>query len=514
MSDTPQPTEPMEPSRSSPPPAYEPPVSGGLTREEEEALAEVSMFDLAEAADETRAPASDAQAVTKVKIVQVHKDDVFVDFGGKAEGVIPRSQFKGTEDDEPTVGRVVDVVFDRFDRESNLQIFSREGAARVATWETMKPGLVVEGRVTGMNKGGLEVDLKGIRGFMPASQVDVDRMLDISLLIGQAVRCEVLEVSRRDKNVLLSRRKIQEAELAAAREALLKELAEGQLRRGVVRNVTEYGAFVDLGGVDGLLHVSDMSWSQVDKPSDIVSIGQSVDVTVLKMKKAEDGRLRISLGLKQSTPDPWERVESEYPVGTQLKARIARLAAFGAFAEVEEGVEALVPISEMSWGRIHRPKDVVSVGDIVDVVVIRLEREKRRMALSMKQASPDPWEGVQEQFADDAVVTGHVTKLADFGAFVELRPGVEGLVHVSELSEQHVRTPGDVLSVGQEVAVKVLGTDMEQRRIALSIKAIDAAPEDASGSPAAPAKAPKKRKKPLRGGISSEGGGLFDGLLG
>jgi small subunit ribosomal protein S1 len=506
----------VEPARTDTPEPASQPDPTGLTAEEQEALAGVSMFDLVEGTETSADPpaAEHADTVMRLKIVQVHGDDVFVDAGGKAEGVVPRSQFKGG-DDEPEIGRIIEVVFDRFDRESNIQIFSREGAARIASWESLKPGVVVEGRVTGMNKGGLEIDLKGIRGFMPASHCDVDRTLDISNLIGDAIECQVLEVDRRGKNVLVSRRKVQEAERVAARKALLEDLAEGQIRKGVVRNVTDYGAFVDLGGVDGLLHVSDMAWSPVEKPSDIVSQGQDIEVKVLKLKKGEDGKLRISLGLKQVQPDPWSDVESKYPVGTQLKARVIRLADFGAFAELEPGIDALIPVSEMSWGRVNRPKDAVSLGEMVDVVVLRLEPDKRRMALSMKQAAPDPWEGVTEEFPEDSIVTGRVTKVADFGAFVELRTGVEGLIHVSEMAEQHVRRPSDVVSAGQDVTVKVLGIDMEHRRIALSIKAT-LAPSDAqvAESQAQAQRQTKKRKKPLRGGYGSDDGGLFDGLLG
>ncbi len=512
MNDIPRPMESAIPADT--PSALDPDVSRGLdlTPEEEEALAEMSMFDVADTADPSSAPAEGAETVIRVKIVKVHRDDVFVELGGKAEGVVPRTQFKGGED-EPVEGRIIDVVFDRYDRESNLQIFSREGAARIASWESLKPGLVVEGRVSGMNKGGLEIDLKGIRGFMPASHCDVDRTFDISNLIGDVVRCQVLEVDRREKNVLVSRRKVQEAEFMAARKQLLTELAEGQLRQGVVRNVMDYGAFVDLGGVDGLLHVSDMSWSQVDKPGDVVHVGQRVDVKVLKIKQGEEGKLRISLGLKQAMPDPWANVERDFPVGTSLKARVVRLVDFGAFAEVTQGVEALIPVSEMSWGRVHRPKDLLSVGEMVDVVVIRLEPEKRRMALSMKQAAPDPWDGVAAEFPAEAVVTGRVTKTADFGAFVELRPGVEGLIHISELAEGHVRRPTDVVHPGQDVQVKILGVDMEHRRISLSIKALAAAPPAEAPPEVASTKPVKKRKKPLRGGYGTEGGGLFDGLL-
>ncbi len=429
-------------------------------------------------------------------VVGVSGPEVFLEFGVKCQGIVPRSQFGKKE--VLCAGRRVDVVVERYDGDSGLLIVARKGAVQRATWTNLKVGMLVEGRVTGLNKGGLEVDLKGIRAFMPASQVDAAPMRDISLLIGQTVQCEVIELDRRGKNVLLSRRKIIERELAEKREKLLSDLAVGQVRHAVVGNITDFGAFVDLGGIDGLVHIRDLSWGSVEKVTDVLSPGQEIEVKVLKVDRE---RGRISLGFKQAQPDPWTDVEERYPVGTQLKARVVRLANFGAFAEVETGVEGLIPISEMDWGRVTRPSDVASEGDIVDVTVIRMEPQKRRLALSIKQATPDPWEGVLESFAAQSLVKGRVTRLADFGAFVELTPGVEGLIHISELSDRRVKSCGEVVEVGQVVEVRVLGVDREHRRIGLSIRAVRAAPEPTAEE--APKKQPKKRKKPLRGGLAS-----------
>jgi small subunit ribosomal protein S1 len=269
----------------------------------------------------------------------------------------------------------------------------------------------------------------------------------------------------------------------------------------VVRNITDFGAFVDIGGIEGLLHISDLSWSTVEKVTDVLSTGQEIDVLVLKVDKE---RNRISLGYKQAQPDPWTSVGERYPEGTALKARVMRVADFGAFAELEPGVEGLIPLSEMGWNRVGRVSDRVSVGDMVDTVVIRVEPKKRRLALSMKQAQPDPWEGVLEGFTEQSLVKGRVTRLTDFGAFVEVAPGVEGLIHISELSDRRVKTCADILQEGQEVEARVLGVDVEKRRISLSIKQVkepaEALAGDAGSEPPPP---PKKRKKPLRGGLSS-----------
>ena len=476
-----------------------------IDREVAEAMAEMDATDLAEFSEGidtgTRGAVIEAESVEPGSeltgtVVGVSGEEVFLEFGVKCQGIIPRAQFGKKE--VLCAGRRVDVVVERYDRDSGLLIVARKGAVQRATWENLKAGMLVEGRVTGLNKGGLELDLKGIRAFMPASQVDAAPMKDISLLIGQTVRCEVIELDRRGKNVLLSRRRIIERELVEQREKLLNDLAVGQVRKAVVGNITDFGAFVDLGGIDGLVHIRDLSWGSVEKVTDVLSPGQEIEVKVLKVDRE---RGRISLGFKQAQPDPWAGVEERYPVGTQLKARVVRLASFGAFAEVETGVEGLIPISEMDWGRVARASDVASEGDMVDVTVIRVEPQKRRLALSIKQATPDPWEGVLESFEAQSLVKGRVTRLADFGAFVELAPGVEGLIHISELADRRVKSCGEVVEVGQVIEVRVLGVDREHRRIGLSIRAVREAPEQTADE--APKKQPKKRKKPLRGGLAS-----------
>jgi small subunit ribosomal protein S1 len=444
----------------------------------------------------------DQEGVLTGRIVGVHGDDVFIDVGGRAEGICPLEQF----DSVPQVGGTVEVTIERIDPETGTQILSRKGAILAASWASLRRGAIVEGRVTGMNKGGLELDLNGIRAFMPASQCDVHRMRDVSVLIGERLVCEVTEVDRRDENVLVSRRRLQEREIAESRDRLMTELAEGQIRTGIVGNVTDFGAFVDLGGVDGLIHISNLSHAHVEKTGDVVQPGQRVEVKVLKINR-ETGK--IALGLKQAQADPWATVLEKYPVGTHLHARVIRMADFGAFVEIEPGVDALIPISEMSWiKRVRHPSEILSEGQVVSASVLKVDVEKRRISLSLKQLETDPWAGVDAEFPANSVVLGRVARTTDFGAFVELRAGVEGLVHISEMSDSHVRRASDVAKPGDEVKVKILGVDMEARKISLSMKqaseAYAGAPGESGG--VADAKKDKKRKKPLRGGLSTDNG--------
>lgn len=477
-----------------------------IDREVAEAMGSMDPQDMAELCGEVASgdPGGSSDSVepgSKLTgtVVGVSENEVYLEFGPKTQGVVSKSQFGKKEVLDR--GRRVDVTVERYDPEADLLIVNREGAPQRATWSNLSVGAIVEGRVTGMNKGGLELDLKGIRAFMPASQADVIPMKDISVFLNETLRCEVIELDRRSRNVLVSRRKILEREAAEVKEKLKAELAEGQVRKGIVGTITEYGAFIDLGGIDGLAHIRDLSWGTIDQVADVLTPGEEVEVKILRI---DHERERISLGVKQCQPDPWATVAEKYPEGTALKVRVMRLAGFGAFAELELGVEGLIPISEMSWSRVNTPSDVVSAGDMVDAVVIRFEPQKRRIALSMKRAQKDPWEGVLETFEERSLVQGRVTRLADFGVFVELVPGVEGLIHISELADRRVKSCAEVVQAGQEVEARVLGVDLENRRISLSIKAVTTPVESETGvREEAPPKIAKKRKKPLRGGLAS-----------
>ena len=480
--------------------------SGGddlVAREVEAAMADMGPEDLAELTGAVRPQqAGDASPGSRClgKIVGIYGDDVFIDLGGKTQAIAPRSHFG--KEEVLDIGRQVEVIVERFDPDSGCLAVSRDGAVREARWDSMKVGDLVEGRVTGMNKGGLEINLKGIRAFMPASQVDLLHVKDISIFLGQVFTSEIIELDRRDRNVLLSRKRVQAREQADRGQKLLEELAEGQVRKGVVGNLTDFGAFVDLGGLDGLIHISDLSYKHQGKVGDVVQVGQEVEVKVLKVDKA---RGRISLGLKQVQPDPWADVEQKYPLGSQVTVRVLRLERFGAFVELEEGVDGLIPLSELSWRRIGRASAVLEVGQMVKAAVIRADGKERKIALSVKQIEADPWAGVYDSFARGTTHAGKVTKCEKFGAFVELAPGVEGLVHISELSDQRVKTCEDVVQPGEEVQVRVLEVDTEARRISLSIRALKSAegPADAEGQPQEAGQPKKKRKRPLRGGLTS-----------
>jgi len=444
-------------------------------------------------------PPAEGKGTRRGRVMRVTPDDVFVDFGGKTLGIAPYEQF----DEEPKVGDEMEFYVERYDPAEGLLILNRKGATQTnVTWENLEEGQIVEATVTGTNKGGLELDVKGMRAFMPAGQVELYHVPDFEGYVGQKLQAEVMQFERGAKNLVLSRRNILEREKEAAKEKLMAELAEGQVRRGTVRSIMDFGAFVDLGGVDGLLHVSEMSFRRGVKPSELVKIGDVVDVKILKIDR-EAGKL--SLSLKQARGiDPWADALTRYAPGTVVTGRVTKVESFGAFIEVEEGIEGLLPVSEMSWQRIRHPSDVVKVGDTIKLVVLSVDPAARRMSFSLKQAGPDPWATVEERYAVDMIVDGHVTRTADFGAFVELEPGLEGLVHISELAGQRVASVGSVAKPGQEVRVRVLEVDKEARRMSLSIRRVAELERPASSTEAAPAAAApaqKKKKQQLRGGL-------------
>jgi small subunit ribosomal protein S1 len=476
------------------------PDADAIDREVEDALGGMSIEDIiaAPTPPEKRAEPA-ARGMRRGRVISVDKDEVFVDFGSKSQGVAPTSQFEN----EPKVGDEMEFHVDRFDREDGLLILTLKGAvAQNVNWENLEIGQIVEGTVTGMNKGGLEVQVKGMRAFMPSGQVDVVFHKDISIFLGQKITAEVMQFDREKKDLVVSRRNILEREKEAARQKLLAELAEGQVRRGTVRSVMDFGAFVDLGGVDGLLHVSEISHRRIRNPHELLKEGDVVDVKILKIDR-EAGRM--SLSLKQTRDDPWVNVGDKYAVGTPVTARVAKIENFGAFLEVEEGIEGLLPISEISWQRINKVADVLAEGQTVKVVVLSLDPATRRMSFSLKQAGGDPWARVGEKYYLDQVIEGKVTRTAEFGAFVELEPGLEGLVHISELARERVRSVADVVKPGQDVKVRILDIDPEKRRIGLSIRRADVPVVEATAAataaaPAAPA-GPKKKRPVLRGGL-------------
>jgi len=480
------------------------PLDAALQRELDEALGGMSIEEMLDAEQPAPDRPGKAPGVRVGKVIDIQRDDIFVDFGGKSQGVLQAVQFG--DDPLPGIGDEVEVVVERYDESEGLLILSREGAVVAATWGSIQPGQVVEAFVTGANTGGLELKFNGIRGFMPMSMIDIGRIEDTSPYMQTKMMCEIIEIDRRRKSVTLSRRKVLEAQAAEMRQQVLGELAEGKVVPGTVRSIMPYGAFVDLGGVDGLLHVSDMSYSRVEKPEDVVHVGQKVEVMILKLDREND---RISLGLKQVQPDPWTAAAEKWPEGELVSGRVTRLADFGAFVELEPGVEGLVPISEMSFEkRIKHPSEVIKEGDTPQLRVLKVDPQRKRISLSIKRVGDDPWVGASVRWPVDSVAEGVVTRFESFGAFVELAPGVEGLVHVSEVSEHRVRHASEALRDGQLVQAKVLSVDEAQRRISLSVKALRTDPNftgeglgDDGASQAQATKPAKKRKTPLRGGL-------------
>ena len=445
-------------------------------------------------------PDEDARGRISGRIVSINGPDVFVDIGSKSEGVIPLDEFE--PDEPPSVGQALNLVPQGFDRDSGLMRLSLREVKVQADLESLRIGDVVKGRVTGSNIGGLELRVHGLHGFMPMSQVDLVRHEDFAPFIGHWLECEVTEIDRRGKKLVLSRRRVLERQREEERQQLRFQLSEGQVRRGVVRRLADFGAFVDLGGIDGLLHISDMSYGRVNHPRDIVKEGQEIEVKILKVDLVKD---RVSLGMKQLLTDPWTGVGNKYRASDTVEGRITKLMDFGAFVELEEGVEGLIPISEMSWTqRVMHPKDVLKAGDSVRMSVLAVNADKRKISLSLKALSEDPWNGIAERYEPDAIVSGAVTRTTSFGAFVQLEDGVEGLIHISQLSDRRVRSVDDVVEVGKVIQVKVLSVDADHRRISLSLKGLGGegpAEDDAALEGAAP-EPRQTRKKPLRGGLS------------
>ena len=471
-----------------------------LQREIDEALGGKSVEDLLNEADAVphprrrRARPIEPGDIVPCRVAALDRQSALVELGGKDQGYVPLEQF----DSPLQPGDILQLEVVRYDRQEDLWVLSRKGAVERATWEDLQVGQVVEAFVEKANKGGLEVKFGGISAFMPISHISMYRVEDPAEFVHQKLRCQVIEIDRRDSRVIVSARALMELQAQEKREALLAELAEDDIREGVVRQVMPYGLFVDLGGADGLVHVSQMSYTRVANPADLVQPGQKVTVKVLKIDEAGG---KISLSMKQAQPDPWDAVEAKYPPGFLVTGLVTHLADFGAFVEAEPGLEALIPIGEISWTqRLGHPRELLQVGQEVQAVVTQVEPQRRRMTLSLRQAQANPWTGAAQKYPTQSIHPGEVTRIAEFGAFVALEAGVEGLVHVSELSDQHVRQVEQAVQVGQAVEVRVLDVDEPNRRISLSMRGLAPAAGPA-GAEVPPSEPKKKRKRPLRGGL-------------
>lgn len=471
-----------------------------LNRELQEALGDANAPELHDATARAR-PGRTERGRIHGTIVAVRGDDVLIDIGGKSEAFCPTEEF--SPEHPAQVGQSMSFVPQGFDRETGQMRLSLKAGKTHVDWDSIRIGDVIEARVTGVNIGGLELDVRGVRGFMPKSQVDINRLEHFTQFVNHKMECEIVEIDRRGKTVLLSRRRVLEKQREVARSEARQTLAEGQVRSGVVRRLADFGAFVDIGGIDGLLHVSDISYARVNNPAEVLKVGDEIQVQVLKVDTAKD---RISLGMKQLKADPWTLIEGNYKPSQTIDGRVTRLAEFGAFVELEPGVEGLLPVSEMSWTkRVRHPRELLKEGDSVRAQIMTIDPAQRRISLSLKSLGADPWSTVQERYTPQSTVTGVVTRIAPFGAFVQLEEGVEGLAHISELSDKHVRSVGDAVKEGQVVQARILGVDLAQRRISLSLKSPYVAPAEAAtetAASAAPTPAKKEKKRPLRGGLS------------
>ena len=414
-----------------------------------------------------------ADEVLQGTVLSVTAKDVIVDFGYKCEGLVPIEQFQNLNG-EITVkpGDAVDVMIDHGEQPEGYVLLSHTRAARLRIWDNLDKAyqeqLVISGRVLGRIKGGLAVDV-GIKAFMPGSQADPRPVHNLDSLVGQDVPVKIIKLNRRRGNVVVSRKAAVEDEINSRKSATLGHLEEGSDVTGVVKNLTEYGAFIDLGGIDGLLHVTDMSWGRIAHPSEILHVGDEISVRVLKFDRAKE---RVSLGVKQMEPDPWETVVQRYPVDGRVIGRVVNVTDYGAFVELEPGVEGLIHISEMTWSRrMKHPSKVVKPGDQVEAVILEVHPKERRISLGLKQLEPNPWTTIDSRYSVGSVVEGRVRNMTDFGAFVEIEEGIDGLVHVSDLSwTKRVKHPSEILKKGQVVQAVILNIDSSSHRLSLGIK--------------------------------------------
>jgi small subunit ribosomal protein S1 len=420
--------------------------------------------------------------VVRGRVLAIDSDHIQIDIGFKSEGMVPAWEFM---DDDGTVlvrvGDVVDVLLEEAEDEDGRIVLSKEKADRLKIWDDISKAYLaeepVEGVVIARVKGGLAVDI-GVKAFLPGSQVDLRPVRNLESVVGQRLKFKIIKFNKRRANIVLSRRALLETERKKLRETTLQTLAPGQIVDGVIKNLTDYGAFIDLGGIDGLLHVTDMSWGRVNHPSEIFQVGDEIKVKVLKFDSENE---RVSLGLKQIQPDPWIDASMRYPIGKRIQGRVVSLAEYGAFVELEPGIEGLIHVSEMSWTkRIKHPSKVVAVGDTVEAVVLDVDERDRKISLGMKQIEPNPWSVIEERYPVGTRVTGTVRNITNFGVFVGLEEGIDGLVHVSDISwTEQIKHPSEKFNKGDKVEAVVLKIDKENEKFSLGIKQLQPNPWDA-----------------------------------
>jgi small subunit ribosomal protein S1 len=423
-------------------------------------------------------PAEQEFEVNKIvngRVLNVIGDEVWVDVGYKSEGVIPLNEWHDEGLDKlipPSPGDTIQVLLDAVEDESGAIVLSYRKAKRQKEWEDViakhKEGDVVSGMVTRKIKGGLLVNI-GVNVFLPASQVDIRRPPDIADYINKSIECKILKIDEARRNIVVSRRKLIEDQRLEMKAKLLSEIEPGQVRKGVVKNIAEFGAFVDLGGIDGLLHITDMTWGRINNPHEVVHIDQQLEVYIISVDKDKE---KIALGLKQKSPSPWANVEAKYPINSRHTGEVVNVMSYGAFVKLEAGIEGLVHISEMSWTkRINHPSELVSIGDQIEVQVLNINKDKQEISLGIKQVQPNPWDKVAERYPPGMQISGVVRNLTNYGAFIEIEEGIDGLLHVSDMSwVRKVGHPSEVVQKGEKVKCVILNVDQERKRVALGLK--------------------------------------------
>ena len=418
--------------------------------------------------------------ITEGRVVALTKDKVIVDIGYKSEGMIPNDQFSSDDLANLKIGDRLQVYIEECEDADGNLVLSKEKADKMKIWEELekmyKDEKSIEGKIVSRIKGGMMVDI-GVKAFLPGSQIDLHPVRDLDGLVGKTFPLKIIKINHRRGNVVVSRRVLLEETRDKKRQTTLANLKEGQLIQGTVKNITDYGSFIDLGGIDGLLHITDMSWGRVGHPSELFTVGDKVEVTVLKYDR-ETGR--ISLGLKQKSADPWTNVAGKYPIGTRVRGRVVSLTDYGAFVELERGVEGLVHVSEMSWTHeVRHPSRVVAVGDQVEAAVLNVDPASRKISLGMKQTAPNPWDMIEGKYPIGTRIEGKVKSLTDFGVFVGLEEGIDGLIHISDMSwTKHIKHPSELFKKAQKVEAIVLRIDKEKERLSLGYKQLTRDPWD------------------------------------
>jgi small subunit ribosomal protein S1 len=440
-----------------------------IERELEEIIGGDSLAKI-EAVFDTSVKKFDLGTILRGRILGVIGNNVILDTGYKSEGTIPLSEFDSAEEVE--VGTEIEVMLESFEDDTGLIQISKRKADRIRGWEKIvdkyKEGDVVTGKVVRKIKGGLLVDV-GIPIFLPASQIDVKPPGEIAEYIGTEVTCKILKIDEVQQNIIVSRRKLIEEERNKLKREFLSNVEVGQVVSGVVKNIADFGAFIDLGGIDGLLHITDMSWGRISHPSEMLAIGDETEVKILDIDEVKD---KVSLGLKQKTENPWANVEERYPIGSKIKGQVVNIMSYGAFVKLETGIEGLVHISEMSWTRrINHPSEVVAIGDSVEAIVLNINKDKEEISLSVKQVELNPWTNIEEKYQPGHKIKGRVRNLTNYGAFIEIDEGIDGLLHISDMSwSKKVTHPSEIIKKGDKIEVEILSVDKEKKRVSLGIK--------------------------------------------